>query len=332
MKRAGILVSRNVARLPMRKARSTAAHHRFGGSHTDDKLARLRAYLQQFAVALKPQGFFLIYIDAFAGSGARTDVLPALPLLKGDDKEPQIVSVPGSARRAIEVTPPFDRFVLIENNPGRYAALDQLRAEFPQRVIECHHGDANDVVQNLCRATSWHGPKPMRGVIFLDPFGMEVDWTTVEEIAATKALDLWYYFPLMGLFRQAANEFPSIDSNKRERLRCILGNDEWERVWYGTPHGPTDLFDDPQTAVRTADVDTIERYVRRRLSSVFEGAVLDPLRVYNKQGSPTASLFFAVSNPSKSAVRLATSIAGHILRQPVRPSRGQRSPGRYLPK
>jgi hypothetical protein len=104
------------------------------------------------------------------------------------------------------------------------------------------------------------------------------------------------------------------------------------RVWYGTPHGPTDLFDDPQTAVRTADVDTIERYVRRRLSSVFEGAVLDPLRVYNKQGSPTASLFFAVSNPSKSAVRLATSIAGHILRQPMRPSRGQRSPGRYLPK
>jgi hypothetical protein len=59
-------------------------------------------------------------------------VIPVLPLLGGNDTEPQSVNVPGSARLAIEVTPSFDRFVLIENDPGRHATLDQLRAEFPR--------------------------------------------------------------------------------------------------------------------------------------------------------------------------------------------------------
>jgi three-Cys-motif partner protein len=300
------------------KARPITAKHRFGGPHTDDKLARLRSYLQAFTSALKHQGFVLIYIDAFAGSGDRTDVLPVLPLLDGDNAEPQTVTVRGSARLAIEVAPPFDRLVLIENDPGRHAALDQLRAEFPEREIECHRSDANEVVQSLCRTAPWRGSRGMRGVIFLDPYGMEVEWATVQAIAATESLDLWYFFPLMGLYRQAANAAPSIDTHKRARLNRVLGTDDWERAWYGTPHGPTDLLDDPQTAIRTADVTAIERYVKSRLASIFKGAVLDPLRIYNKQGAPIASLFFAISNRSERAVQVAANIARHILRQPAR--------------
>jgi hypothetical protein len=100
------MFARNTGTHRLLKARPLAAGHRFGGAHTDDKLARLRSYLQAFTSALKNQGFVLIYIDAFAGSGDRTDVLPVLPLIDGDNAEPQRVSVPGSARLAIEVTPP----------------------------------------------------------------------------------------------------------------------------------------------------------------------------------------------------------------------------------
>lgn len=311
----------------MLKARPIAAKHRFGGAHTDDKLVRLRAYLQAFTSALKHQGFVLIYIDAFAGSGDRTDVIPVLPLLDGDNAELQIVNVPGSARLAIEVIPAFDRLLLIETDSGRHAALDQLRAEFPEREIECHRGEANHVVKSLCRMAPWRGSiasRGMRGVIFLDPYGMEVEWATVEAIAATQALDLWYFFPLMGLYRQAANDAVAIDAKKRARLNRVLGTDEWEGAWYGTPHGPADLFDDPQTAIRMADVNAIERYVKSRLASIFKGAVLDPLRIYNKQGAPIASLFFAVSNLSPRAVQVATDIARHILRQPARRPRARR--------
>ena len=77
-----------------RTGRSGLTEHRFGGQHTDEKLARLHEYLQAFATALKNQGFVLVYVDAFAGSGVRTAELPALPLLGGDDAAPQIIFRP----------------------------------------------------------------------------------------------------------------------------------------------------------------------------------------------------------------------------------------------
>jgi len=302
------------------KGRSTAAEHRFGSPDTEDKLARLRAYLPAFTTALRRQGFVLIYIDAFAGSGKRTEELPALPLLGGNDAEPQTVDVPGSARLAIEATPPFHRFVLIENHPKRYAALHRLRAEFPQREIECHKGDANLLVRELCRTTPWRRAKGIRGVIFLDPYGMEVEWETVKAIAQTEALDVWYLFPLMGIYRQAAKNAVAIDDKKRALITRVLGTDEWEDAWYDTPVGQKDMFDRHQTAIRMVNVDTIESYVKSRLESVFKGAVLEPFRTHTKKGAPLASLFFAVSNPR--AVKVATNIASYILRQPAR--RGRR--------
>lgn len=291
--------------------------HRFGGPHTDDKLFRLRQYLAAFSTALKNQGFVRVYVDAFAGSGDRALVLPALPLLGDEHAEPSVLSVPGSARLALEIEPSFDVFVLIENDPKRFSALEKLASEFPARKIHCHPGDANAAVRRLCRNLPWHGssqvPRGMRCVMFLDPYGMEVSWETVEAVAATQAVDLWYFFPLMGLYRQAAREKIAIDGIKRDRLNRVLGTTDWETAWYDGAQGPVDLFDDPAVAVRTADVNAIENYVKLRLKSVFKGAVLDPLRIRNARGAPLASLFFAISNPNPKAVRLATEIAGHIL-------------------
>jgi three-Cys-motif partner protein len=307
---------RKLTALP--KVRSPAAEHSFGGPDTEDKLARLRAYLPAFTTALKRQGFTLIYIDAFAGSGKRTEELPALPLLGGDNTEPQTIDVPGSARLAIETTPPFHRLVLIENHPDRYAVLHQLHAEFPNRQIECHKGDANVLVRDLCRTTAWRGAKGIRGVIFLDPYGMEVEWATVEAIAQTEALDVWYLFPL------AAKNAVAIDDNKRALITRVLGTDEWEWAWYDTPHGQKDMFGHQQAPVRMVNVDKIESYVKGRLEWVFKGAVLEPFRTHTKKGAPLASLFFAVSNPGKQAVKVATSIANDILRRQSQRKRERR--------
>jgi three-Cys-motif partner protein len=199
--------------------------------------------------------------------------------------------------------------------------LDQLRAEFPNRQIECHKGDANVLVRELCRTTPWRWGKGIRGIIFLDPYGMEVEWATVQAIAQTESLDVWYLFPLMGIYRQAAKNAVAIDDNKRGLITRVLGTDEWEGAWYDTPHGQKDMFDHRQAPVRMVNVDTIEKYVKSRLESVFKGAVLKPFRTHTKKGAPLASLFFAVSNPSKQAVKVASSIANDILGRQARRKR-----------
>ena len=209
--------------------------------------------------------------------------------------------------------------MLIEEDDGRFSSLEKLAAEFPQQRVLLHHGDANGAVRKLCADIPWHRSddraKGVRGVLFLDPYGMEVEWSTMEAVAATQAVDAWIFFPLSGLYRNAPHDKLKITEDKRRRITVVLGTDDWEKSWYGTPSGQSDLFGDEAAAIRTVDVDAIEEYVRKRLATVFKGAVMKPLRIYNERGAPIASLFFAVSNPNPKAVGLAKRIADSILKR-----------------
>jgi three-Cys-motif partner protein len=293
------------------------AAHIFGGPDTLRKLSCLRDYLQSFSIALRNQGFTCVYIDAFAGSGNRTEVRPVLPLLDPDGTEPVEVTTPGSAQIAIETAPPFDAMVFIEEDAERYAELERLAANYPDRSIVVRQGDANKLVARLCAGVGWRTPKAgrrgIRGVIFLDPYGMEVSWETVKAIAGTKALDCWYFFPLSGLYRNAPHDPTKLDAGKQASLDRVLGATDWRQRWYQHDIVREGLFETETQATRRADIDAIEGYVKQRLESVFEGAVLDPIRLYHRHGPPLASLFFAVSNTSPAAVKLATGIASHIL-------------------
>ncbi|MGB3502569.1 MAG: three-Cys-motif partner protein TcmP [Mesorhizobium sp.] len=293
------------------------AKHVFGGPDTQKKLRCLQEYLQAFSIALRNQEFACIYIDAFAGSGTRTEVTPALPLFGEEFAEPQEITTPGSARIAIDIDPALHSIVLIEEDASRFAELERLAADHPNRGIIVRQGDANEYVQRLCANTAWRERKPgrrgIRGVIFLDPYGMEVSWQTVEAIAETEALDCWYFFPLSGLYRNAPHDPAKLDRGKQASLDRVLGSADWRERWYEHQILPKDLLETQAQAVRRTDVDAIEAYVKERLESVFKGGVLDPVRLHHRNGAPLASLFFAISNPSAAAVKLATEIASHIL-------------------
>ncbi|TPM25064.1 three-Cys-motif partner protein TcmP [Mesorhizobium sp. B2-3-5] len=293
------------------------AKHIFGGPDTSRKLRCLQEYLQAFSIALQNQEFACIYIDAFAGSGTRTEVRPGLPLFGPDFAEPEEITTPGSARIAIEIDPPMHSIVLIEQDSSRFSELKNLVDEYPDRKIIVRNGDANKLVQRLCVNTTWRGSdivgRGIRGVIFLDPYGMEVSWETVEAIAKTEALDCWYFFPLLGLYRNAPHDPAKLDLAKQASLDRVLGAADWRSRWYNHEVMLTDIFETQGQAVRRADVSAIEAYVKERLETTFKGAVLDPVRLHHKNGAPLASLFFAVSNTSSAAVKLATKMASHIL-------------------
>jgi three-Cys-motif partner protein len=82
----------------------------------------------------------------------------------------------------------------IERNAKRCHQLEQLRTEFPEiaKDISVRHGDANSELQDIC-IKKW---KSHRAVLLLDPYGMQVDWQTIEAVSQTKAIDLWLLFPL----------------------------------------------------------------------------------------------------------------------------------------
>lgn len=289
------------------RRRRSLAHHEFGSDATDLKLSLVSEYSCAFTRALRGK-FQLWYFDAFAGTGERTERVPAREAGFFTSAAPEcIIRHPGSAKIAIGVEPPFDQLVFIEQRARAVRALQALRGEHRDRAIEVTAGDANVEIPKLLRHVNW---RSTRAVMFLDPYGMNVDWQTLKAIAQTRAIDLWFLFSLSGLVRQAARSADAIDDHKRAAITRALGTNEWERELYARGHG---FFSDRLPLRRATNVAGLEDYVRRRLKTIFP-AVLPPFALPPHKKPQLFSLFFAASNPSLAATTLATRIANHILR------------------
>lgn len=289
--------------------RVAAADHEFGSQATELKLSVVEAYLRAFTKALRGKFSELWYIDAFAGTGERTERVPARHGgFLGATVPESIVRRRGSAKIAIDIDPPFDRLIFVEQRPRAVEALREIRDQHAGRNIHVIAGDANDEIRKIISHTNW---QRIRAVMFLDPYGMSVDWQTLQDIAKTQAIDVWYLFSLSGLYRQAARSAAAIDDDKRMAITRVLGTDAWERELYAP--GQRGFFTDQAPLRRTADVGALQDYVRARLKTIFP-AVLRPLPLPIDKKPQMFSLFFAISNPDGPAIGLATRIANHILK------------------
>src|ERR1051325_7101275 len=124
--------------------------HQFGGAWTEEKLRCLSDYLRAYAIALRKQSFHKMYIDAFAGTGTRKSPAkeaPATPLLPEVGKLAK-----GSAQIALEIDPPFDEYLFVEQDQRFCAELDRLAARNPllQSRTRIVNADANDAVGQVC--------------------------------------------------------------------------------------------------------------------------------------------------------------------------------------
>lgn len=286
--------------------------HEFGGNWTEEKLDRVTQYLQAYTTALKNQRFELMYIDAFAGTGYRATRTPG-ETVRGFFPLPRTTGLAkGSARRALEVEPPFDQYVFIERNAGRFRELEKLSYEFSQRRnrMQFRNDEANSAIVEICRNTNWRNT---RAVLFLDPYGMQVDWTTLEEIGRVQHIDLWYLFPISAVQRLLPRE-GKISMQWRAALDRLLGDCGWRTKFYETIRQST-LFGNVTRQTKVADLQVIEEYVRNRLAQVFRGGVAkDALQLRNSKDSCMFLLFFACGNPKPKAYRLALKIAQHLLK------------------
>lgn len=288
--------------------------HEFGDQHTEIKLGLVEKYLQSYAIALRQKFPQLWYIDAFAGTGSRTVRVEAQDGDLFDAPAPErIESRRGSAKIALDIVPAFNRLIFMDQKPAHCRALEALRDEHSHRDIHVLHGDANEIIQENINGVDW---SETRAIMFLDPYGMEVAWETLVAISKTRAIDVWFLFSLSGLYRQAARNIRAVDDTKRMHLTRMLGTDAWESELYSPVPPVTDLLgalDRPEERQRNADVAGLEAYVKTRLATIFP-LVMDPFPLPPNKKPQRFSLFFAASNPSTKATKLAERFAGHILK------------------
>jgi three-Cys-motif partner protein len=180
----------------------------FGGSWTQHKLEVLSKYLRAYRLIFdrnpRARFFKTTYVDAFAGTGE----IPR-PALKGFFKDdPDLLKVEeefrkGSVRRALEIKPPFDNYILIEKDAAKCKELEALAVNFPGVNIEVVNKDANEALLEWCAQMD---TKKERAVVFLDPFGASVEWKVIKALARTKAVDLWILFPYAAINRMLVSD------------------------------------------------------------------------------------------------------------------------------
>lgn len=291
----------------------------FGGDWTERKLDALEQYLRAYAKALSKRSFERIYIDAFAGTGYRQQKTavhsePVLDIFAEEfselcAKEPQEF-LDGSAKIALKVEPPFHRFIFIEGVQKKAKELENLKTEFPERAssIDIRPADANKAIQDIC--DKWD-KKEERGVLFLDPFGMQIEWNTIEAVAGTGCIDTWILFPFAAnrLMTQSPSDIPT---RWRDRLNKLFGTPAWEQRFY-KEHKRRDIFDGDTTVVeKNLRLSGLAAFYGERLQSAFPMVAPNPCVLRNNSGQPLFQLYFAASNPGKGG-EIALRIASHIL-------------------
>jgi len=286
----------------------------FGGAWTQQKLGALAKYLKAYATIFKknPKARFysISYVDAFAGTGELQRPEPGKfaslwPELRANEKEYR----KGSVRRALDVDPPFDKYVFIEKSVRKCAELQQIALEFPSRKIRIVNEDANSAILRWCDKLD---SRRERAVVFLDPFGASVRWEAIAALGRTHAIDLWILFPYFAINRMLVrNRKPP--KQWADRLTAVFGTPAWEQSFYSTTAFRSLL--DPSQRIesihKSVDYREITKFFVERLKKEFV-AVSQPLPLLNSTGSLLFMFLFAAGNErsAKTGLKIANSIIG----------------------
>lgn len=283
----------------------------FGGSHTERKLEAVASYLQAYVTVMKKQRFKLSYIDAFAGSGA-SQPLPkseAAALLDVEIYDATAI-IEGSPIRALEVDPPFDRYIFIDANAENVRSLESLIAERGVENCRVLEGDANAHLISLSKFLG--NERFERAVVFLDPFGLSVRWETVAALAATEKVDLWYLVPVLAMSRQIKGDGTFLPS--ANKIDEIWGSNGWRAKAVRESEPIEDLFGAIDSRFeKVARAEQFSEMFRERLAEVFAGGVAKQYLRLGRGNLHEFSLMFACANPSQAAAGAALRIANHIL-------------------
>jgi three-Cys-motif partner protein len=301
--------------------------HQFGGTWSESKLDCVERYVAAYLRVMQKQSWYTLhYVDAFAGEGrqalrtAADATVAAVELRSFFGDESQRVDTEefliGSAIRALiassKSTRPFDRFIFMDVNGPSCQELESIvSSDFPQfqHTVSVVCDDANDALDQYVADTDW---TKTRSVVFLDPYGLEVTWSTIQRLAGTGACDVWYLFPLGGVMRMMTNSGQVRDA-WRARLDKVFGTPDWHGEFYRFSGQQSLLDGDEDCPVKDASTEHVVKYIRRRLEVAFP-AVSNAGILRNSKGAPLFALVMGVSSRSSAAQSAALRIANHIVK------------------
>ncbi len=281
----------------------------WGGLWTKVKLEVVDRYLDAYTKVMKNKGFKIWYIDGFAGDGQSPDDMVGSPLL------------------ALKYNR-INKFVFIDKNRNNIESLKHtVHKKFSNKlcIIEFIKGDANEHIPKIL--STWKKNRD-RGIIFLDPFGLEISWETIKAIANTEAVDLWLLTVGSSfMLRLLSRDYKRNSQAIIKTLERYLGvSEEYIKKYFYVrqPQLPIsmkkpDNYNQNRTELIRARLDQysfIRKFVhliQEQISNLFP-ITIPPLVLYDKTSGQYKFMlhFFCANNNSKRAQVIASDIAKYI--------------------
>lgn len=270
------------------------------GLWSEEKLNILQEYLGAYSVIMNNQKKTWLqayyYIDAFAGS--------VRPKAKDDEKR----YIEGSPLRALQTEPQFDAYWFIDIDEQRVERIERLKAQFSECIINIRQGDCNQILsEEIIPQIPYNSYK--RAFVFLDPYGLQVEWETVKKLADTETCDIFVNFSVMGITRLLPKDNPP-EADVKEKINKVMGSADWiERIYQPSPSQQLSLFSEPEQepilSRKTIKAEWLARFYAEQLRSLFD-CVSDPVLMKNSTNSALYALCLGSHNPI--AVKITNDI------------------------
>lgn len=284
----------------------------WGGPWTEKKLQAFSKYVWSYLTIMKKFPHWeTIYFDGFAGSGSKdkdvkTELYEQLKITEAEEK-----TYKGAAERVLSLKDNllFNFYYFIDKNEFSLERLEKKlkeKIDLSDKKIAYKSGDANQWILELAKALK---TKKYAALLFLDPFGMQINWDTIEELRGTRS-DIWILVPtgvIVNRLLDKAGELKYID-----KLESFFGLSETEikNVFYKKEITPT-LFGEEETINKISKpIEKIAKIYAGRMKTIWKYVTEEPLVLKNRNGVPIFHFVFASNN--QNALKIARQIIQHI--------------------
>ncbi len=269
----------------------------FGGTWTEEKIAIFIKYCHAFLAIMKNRSYKLIYFDGFAGSG---EIIPTNGVNPLESVALQVM--------AIDKPVSFDLYYLVELQKSKVKSLENLIIEkFPSKRSNTHIicEDCNSKIAALSAYLKKHSN--YRALAFLDPFGMSVDFKSLESFKQI-GCDMWILFPSgIGVNRMLMKREEAIPQSWYAKLEKVMGMTAVEIKKHFYKINPqTSMFEDGFRLQKQEDpINRIIELYSIKLKTIWDH-VSKPHAMKNSNGS--IMFHFLLVSQNQTAVKVADDI------------------------
>ena len=203
----------------------------------------------------------------------------------------------------------------VQNNyfiDKKESSLEKLRNKLGQKVdlskrkVSFKSGDANKWIIDLANVLKLQN---YAALVFLDPFGMQIDWVSIEALKGTRS-DVWILVPTGVIVNRLLDKAGELKYTDKLQSFFGLSEQEIKAIFYKQEIKPT-LFGEVESISKISKpIEKIAKIYVERMKGIWKYVTEEPLRLDNRNGVPLFHFVFASNNAS--AIKIAKQIIKKI--------------------